>query len=313
MVIDNERGRAVMEYRGYNIIEKEDGLVVENIKDFNPVHIFECGQCFRWLKENDGSYTGVAGGRVANISYSDGRITIKNASQDDFIDMWFDYLDLGRDYSEVKKILSKDPILEKAIEFGYGIRILRQDIWETLISFIISANNMIPRIMKTVAVISKVYGDEISYAGKKYFTFPGIDKLAGSSLQELDVCRGGFRCKYILGTAHMIKEGVFDLEALGSTDTDEARKELTRLPGVGNKVADCVLLYSGTKQDVFPTDVWVKRVMEELYFKREASFKEIQEFAREHFGELAGFAQQYLFYYAREKKIGAKSVISGRK
>lgn len=295
-----------MDYNGYNVIEEKGRIIVENIRDFNAVHIFECGQCFRWLKEKDGSYTGVVKGRVANIRYDGDRLVINNSDMQDFKELWYDYLDLGRDYASIKAVLSRDEILKEAVNYGYGIRILRQDIWETLISFIISANNMVPRIMKIVAAIAKVYGEELYYNGNTYYSFPGVGKLASPSIEELDFCKAGFRCKYIINTSRMIREGEVKLSALNDMDTDMARTELTKFPGVGNKVADCTLLYSGTKYDVFPTDVWVKRVMEELYFKREASFKEIQEFAAERFGELAGFAQQYLFYYARENKIGAK-------
>lgn len=295
-----------MDYRGYEIIEEKDRVIVNDVKDFNAVHIFECGQCFRWLREKDGSHTGVVKGRVANISFDDGTLIINNSTGEDFRSIWFDYLDLGTDYSKIKAHLSKDDIMKEAMDFGYGIRLLRQDIWETLISFIISANNMIPRIMKTVAAISKVYGDEVQYKGQTYYTFPQVEKLADSAVEELEFCKGGFRCKYIVNTSRMISEGAVRLSAIKDMPTDMARSELTKFPGVGNKVADCTLLYSGTKQDVFPTDVWVKRVMEVLYFKREASFKEIQEFAANYFGEFAGIAQQYLFYYARENKIGAK-------
>ena len=295
-----------MDYKGYKVKEEKDRVIVENVRDFDPVHIFECGQCFRWVRQPDNSFTGVVRGKVANISYQDGTLVIKNSSLKDFQDIWFEYLDLGRDYGEIKALLDKDEHMKKAIEYGYGIRILKQDLWEVLISFIISANNRIPMIMKTVAAMSKLYGDEIQYDGMAYYSFPGADKLFEAGIEELEACRGGFRCKYILNTARMVKNGEVRLEELEGMDTGKAREELMKFPGVGPKVADCVLLYSGTKQDVFPTDVWVKRVMEELYFKREASFKEIQDFASSYFGDLAGFAQQYLFYYARENRIGTK-------
>ena len=295
-----------MDYKGYKVKEEKDRVIVENVQDFDPVHIFECGQCFRWIRQPDNSFTGVARGKVANISYQDGTLVIKNSSLKDFQDIWFEYLDLGRDYGEIKALLDKDEHMKKAMEYGYGIRILKQDLWEVLISFIISANNRIPMIMKTVAAMSKLYGDEIQYDGMAYYSFPSADKLFEAGIEELEACRGGFRCKYILNTARMVKNGEVRLEELEGMDTGKAREELMKFPGVGPKVADCVLLYSGTKQDVFPTDVWVKRVMEELYFKREASFKEIQDFASSYFGDLAGFAQQYLFYYARENRIGTK-------
>lgn len=295
-----------MEYKGYKVIEDREKIIVENVRDFDPVHIFECGQCFRWIRQNDGSYIGVAGGRVANIRYDDGVLEIVNSTFQDFQNVWFDYLDLGRNYSEIKRRLCKDEIMEEAIKYGQGIRILNQDLWETLVSFILSTNKRIPMIMKMVAAVARVYGEELQFGDEKYYTFPEADKLANSSVEELEICRGGYRCKYIVQTARMVREGIVDLSRLAAMNTGEARSQLTRLMGVGDKVADCTLLYSGTKQDVFPTDVWVKRVMEELYFNREASFKEIQEFARNYFGDLAGFAQQYLFYYARENKIGVK-------
>jgi N-glycosylase/DNA lyase len=293
-----------MEYRGYKFEQKGDKVIVEGVKDFHPIHIFECGQCFRWIREEDGSHTGVVKGKVANIKYEEGILTITNTNSDDFKKTWFYYLDLDRDYSLIKKEICKDEMMEAAIKFGHGIRILNQDTWETLISFIISANNRIPMIIKVVAAIAKVYGEEIKYNDKSYYSFPDPYKLASSSVEELEVCKGGFRCKYIVHSSGMIRDGIIDISKLSTMSSDEARIELNKFPGIGNKVADCTLLYSGTKQDVFPTDVWVKRVMEELYFKREASMKEIQEFAKSYFGRFAGFAQQYLFYYAREKKIG---------
>ncbi|MCX7842814.1 MAG: 8-oxoguanine DNA glycosylase [Clostridia bacterium] len=294
-----------MEHNGYKVREKGKSIVVEGVGDFNPVHIFECGQCFRWVRQDDGSYTGVAAGRAVNVSFLNEKLIIQNSTKEDFADFWHNYFDLGRDYSKIKAMLSKDDIMRKAIEFGWGIRLLRQDIWETLISFIISANNRIPMIMKTVAAISKVYGTRIEFDGKDYYSFPSAESLRDSEIEQLEVCRGGFRCKYILQTAKAVAGGFVDLSKLGAMSTPDARDSLMKLPGVGPKVADCVLLFSGTKHDVFPTDVWIKRVMEELYFKREASMKEIQDFAAGYFGSLAGIAQQYLFYYARENKIGS--------
>jgi N-glycosylase/DNA lyase len=239
------------------------------------------------------------------ISPEGRRLVIRNADFADFTEVWFDYLDLGRDYTAVKQKLSGDEHVRQAIVHGGGIRLLRQDLWETLISFIISANNRIPRIMKIVASISEAYGDKITYDGRTFYSFPSAERLAGSVLEQLMACRGGFRCRYIHNTARLVSEGSFSLDALAGLDSSKARDMLNQLPGVGDKVADCTLLYSGLKYDVFPTDVWVKRVMEELYFGRNASFKEIRQFSQEHFGDLAGFAQQYLFYYAREHKIGA--------
>ena len=293
-----------MKFKGYDIKFDEYGVTIEGIKDFDPLHTFECGQCFRWHREADGSYTGVVRGRVANVAYTPGELVLNNVPPEDFEQIWFDYFDLDRDYGEVKKAVAIDGIMQKAVEFGGGIRLLRQEPWETLISFILSSNNRIPRIMKIIEDISRLYGSELKYRGRKYHAFPDVQSLAACSLEQIEACRAGYRCGYIQRTAADVATGVFDLQKPAGLDTSSARNYLLQLHGVGSKVADCMLLYSGTKYDVFPTDVWVRRVMEELYFKREAGFKEIQQFAAEKFGEYAGIAQQYLFYYAREHKIG---------
>ena len=217
--------------------------------------------------------------------------------------MWFDYFDLGRDYRLIKEAVMTDGIMEKAVNFGSGIRILRQEPWETLVSFILSANNRIPRIMKIISEISRLFGTEIRYAG---------NHTTASRMHRSLRCKASSRLPSAgraTGAATYMKQLLlwpdrFDTERLATMQTADARKELMKYKGVGGKVADCVLLYSGIKYDVFPVDVWVKRVMEELYFGREAGFPEIHRFASEKFGQYAGFAQQYLFYYAREHKIG---------
>jgi N-glycosylase/DNA lyase len=293
-----------MEYRGYKIYTDKNDVKVYGVNDFDPVHTFECGQCFRWRREADGSYTVIAGSNAANISYLDGILKLKNTSIERFKEFWFDYFDLERDYSWIKRQIVKDEIMEEAVKFGNGIRILKQDLFETLISFIISSNNRIPMIMKVVASICRNYGNEIEYNGEKFNAFPEAMRLASTSLEELSGCKGGFRCKYIRTASEMVAKGEIDLTSLKGVDIDSCRNLLMKIPGVGRKVADCTILYSGTRYDVFPTDVWVKRVMEELYFKKEASFKEIHSFAVSKFGDLSGFAQQYLFYYARENRIG---------
>lgn len=293
-----------MYYRGYEIYEDGEGIRVEGISDFDPVHTFECGQCFRWYREPDGSYTGVVRGKVANVCWRPGVLKLDNVTLEDFKQIWFEYFDLGRDYGQIKQSVMTDEIMERAVSFGSGIRLLRQEPWETLISFILSANNRIPRIMKIVSEISRLFGAEQKYAGKSYYSFPDARTLAALSLEQIAECRAGYRCGYIHETAAAVAKSGFDADRLAEMDTADARKELLKYKGVGNKVADCVLLYSGIKYDVFPVDVWVRRVMEELFFGRETGFSEIQQFASEKFGQCAGFAQQYLFYYAREHKIG---------
>ncbi len=292
-----------MEYKGYLISTYDGGIAIKNVRDFNLTHVFECGQCFRWIKQQNGSYNGIVRGRAVNVSFNEDTLYITNATQQDFIDVWYQYFDLGTDYSKIKEILAQDEIMREAIKTGYGIRLLRQDFWEMLISFIISANNMIPRIMKIIESLSALKGKCIEIDNNLY-SFPEVFQLANCTLEELEQTRAGFRCKYIYKTSMLMNENTITKEMLLGMDTDTARNEIMKFPGVGPKVADCVLLFSGIKFDVFPTDVWVKRVMEELYLKKDSSLKQIQQFAKVHFGELAGYAQQYLFYHARLNAIG---------
>lgn len=227
------------------------------------------------------------------------------SSMPDGREFFQEYIDNKRDYSEIKeKISFNDANMEKAIEFGCGIRILKQEHWETLLSFIVSANNNIPRIISSIRKLSKTFGRPFQVNDETYYAFPTPQDILSGNEESLQKCGLGFRSKYIRHAAKMILNGEIDLNAIEKLDTDSAKKELMRINGVGPKVSDCVLLYSYGKYDAFPTDVWIKRIMETLYFDSEKKISEIHKFAREKFGAYAGFAQQYLFYYARENKIG---------
>jgi len=287
------------------VFELENGILLEDVKDFELPHIFECGQCFRWNREEDGSDTGGAFKKVINIKKEGSSVYIDNANIHDFKEIWYDYFDLGRDYGEImEKLKQIDDTMEKSVEYGNGIRILKQDEWETLISFIISANNRIPMIKRVIENLSQNFGEYIGeYRGRKHYAFPEIDTIAGLETEDIKFTGIGFRGKYVISTARLIKEGELDIYNLKKLPTKDARKELMKLPGVGPKVADCIMLFSMDKTDSFPIDLWVRRVMEYFYLPKGSSFKDIQEYAREKFGVLAGFAQQYLFYYAREFKI----------
>lgn len=289
----------------YSITEGDNKVIIKNIKDFEPKHIFECGQCFRWDKEDDGSYTGVAYGKILNVKKEGEDIIFSNTNLSDFKLIWEDYFDLKTDYDEIKNKLSKDPILKEAINFGYGIRILNQDEWEMLISFILSARNSIPMIKKSISMLSERYGKYIGeYNGKKYYSFPEANALDKLSIEELKDCKTSFRAKYIISAATIVSRGETDIYRIKNLSTEDARKELMRFTGVGPKVSDCIMLFSMKKHDAFPIDVWVKRVMEYFYLKKDTSLKDIQEYGQGKFGEYAGYAQQYLFYYARELGIG---------
>ncbi len=290
----------------YKIENREDSLIISELKDFKPSHIFECGQCFRWKKEDDNSYTTIASGRVINIIEDKDNFIVRGSSIEEWKEFWHHYFDLDRDYSQIKEELSVDPILQEAISFGYGMRLLNQDPYETIISFIISANNQIPRIKSAVELISNDLGDfVVSFKGKDYYSFPEPKELASKSEAYIrEKYRVGFRADRIREVSRRIAQGEFDHRCIYDFDHKKGKELLTTLPGVGPKVSDCILLFAYDKSEAFPVDVWVKRVMEYFYFKRNATKKELEESGEKLFGSLAGFAQQYLFYYAREMGIG---------
>lgn len=288
---------------------KEETYILKNVKSFEPKHIFECGQCFRWNLEEDSSYTGVVGGNVLNVRRVQDNIIIKGFCSDNIKDVCTKYFNLDTDYEEIKEKLSTiDDNLKISIEYGKGIRILCQDVWEALISFIISANNNIPRIKGIIERLSKKYGKEIKWNNESYYTFPTPEELSKASVKDLRLLGLGFRDTRVYQTTRMVKEKQIDLENLEKiVDINELREELLKFPGVGPKVADCIMLFSMKKFEVFPIDVWVKRVMTELYFNNDEdnlkvnpNNKRILEFAESKFGNLAGLAQQYLFYWRRE-------------
>lgn len=290
------------------IHEMQKGIMLKDVRDFELPHVFECGQCFRWNKQEDGSYTGVALGRVINLKKEDNNIYIDNTNADEFMDIWHSYFDLGRDYGDIKKQLGKlDETMMTSVKFGHGIRILKQDEWETLVSFIISANNRIPMIKKAIEALSENYGEFIDeYKGKKYFSFPKPEALCNLNIEDIQFSGIGFRAKYILSAAKLVASKDIDIYILRNMSTENAREQLMLFPGIGPKVSDCIMFFSMDKDDAFPIDVWVKRVMEYFYVPEGTSLKKIQSYAQEKFGSIAGFAQQYLFYYARELKIGRK-------
>ena len=273
---------------------------------FELADIFECGQCFRWNKEENGSYTGVFHNNVLNVEKKGNKIIFKGICEGNIEKICTDYFDLDRDYTKIKEELSKiDDNLKRSVEYGKGIRILNQDLWETIISFIISANNNIPRIKGIIERLSKAYGKKIVYNNKEYYTFPTPEELKNVTVADFRNLGLGFRDIRLYETTHMVLDKEVDLQKLDKLPTKLAREELLRLSGVGPKVADCILLFSTLKRfDVFPIDVWVRRVMNELYIKNEdenkVTKKEIQKLADEKFGDIQGLAQQYLFYWKRE-------------
>ena len=286
---------------------KEQKYIIKNIESFEPTHIFECGQCFRWNKEEDGSYTGVVGHNVLNVKKNENEVTITGLCSEKIEELCKKYFDLETDYETIKEKLSKiDDNLKISIEYGKGIRILKQDTWEALISFIISANNNIPRIKGIIERISKKYGKTIKWQGKEYYTFPTPEELSKASVTDLRKLGLGFRDTRVFETTRLVNTKQIDIYELEKIiHTKKLREELLKYPGVGPKVADCIMLFSMRRFEVFPIDVWVRRVMTELYFENETKIvpnnKQILNYAEETFGNLSGLAQQYLFYWRREK------------
>jgi len=285
------------------INQSENSVIISGIKDFNPKHTFLCGQCFRWNEEADSSFTGVAFSKVVNISCKDDEVTIKNITLAEYESQWKHYLDLDTDYNYIKSTFSSDEHVKKAQDFGWGIKILNQEIFECLISFIISTQNAIPRIKKIVSKLSEMYGSKIEYLGKTFYAFPTLEQLQSVSVESLAPLKAGYRAQYIVDAVQKLSSGEVKLADISSMPYEAAKAELMKIRGVGPKVADCVLLFSAGKKEAFPVDVWVKRTMQALYLGDGATQKQIEEFAANHFGTYAGVAQQYLFYYARENKL----------
>lgn len=286
--------------------------IYEDVKDFDLEHTFECGQCFRWNRQPDGSYDGIVRDRVVNIRVNndDGRkdMILSPCSAEEFEQLWMPYLDLGRDYSIIKRQLSeKDPIMKKAIQTGNGIRILRQDLWETMVSFILSQNNNIPRIKGCIEKLCEEFGKLINTSGstQPFYTIPTPEVLAQLEAEDLSVCRMGYRASYLIQTARQVLEmgGIKSLqEKLEKAENGTQVLEILQtFQGIGPKVANCIALFGAGRMDTFPIDVWVRRVMHELYGIDKKHTQEMEDFAKKHFGEWGGIAQQYLFYYIRER------------
>ena len=297
-----------------SVEEIKNGVILREVRNFNLKHIFECGQCFRWNLEDNGNYIGVAFGKVIELESIGEDVAIYNTDLAEFNEIWLNYFDLKRDYLSLKEEFARDPLLKQAVEFGHGIRLLQQDPFELIVSFIISSNNRIPMIKKCILNISKRWGEKIEYKGKIYYAFPNLEELHTAELEELSACSTGFRAKYIKDTVDKIYdnkkvevyEDNYDIDWIKSQTDEDCHQALQKFTGVGPKVADCIMLFSMNKYSAFPVDVWVKRAMQYFYLAPDVSLKKIREFAINKFGKKAGFAQQYLFYYARENNINVE-------
>ena len=293
-------------------VEVVDGIIVviaRNVAHLDIHKTFDCGQSFRFERVENSThgveYSGVAFGRLVSFAQDGDTLYIYNSDVADFENIWTPFLGLDRDYTAISKDIlrvGEGTVLERAEKYGRGIRILRQDAFEAVISFIISQNNNIPRIKKIIEAMSSAYGERIEVSegmmahiagSAEKYSFPTVERLASLSEQDLRELRMGFRAAYVLDAATKIRSGEIDLEALAALSTDECIEALCAVKGIGVKVASCAALFGMAKYDAFPIDVWIKRVAEK-YFADDT-----QPFCAARFGEYAGIAQQYLFYYER--------------
>ena len=273
------------------------------IKLYNIDHLsldetFLCGQCFRWEKDEDGTFWGVVGNYAAKMYYHDENTIFLESSNPDLI-FWSRYLSFSSDYNVIEETLWKNEILRPSIEKGRGIRILRQDLWETIVTFIISANNNIPRIKKIVSALCENFGEKIEFENKIFYGFPTPEVLSKLTVDDLKIIRAGFRDKYILDAAKKVASGEISLDEIKTMNDKDAKAALMKINGVGSKVADCVLLFALGRYKTFPQDVWIKRILSDLYGVDE---KDIASFAEKTFGSFGGVAQQYLYYYYAVEK-----------
>lgn len=283
--------------------------LVLDVDCFNLKYTLECGQCFRWktLSNEDNVYIGVIYDRVIKIMQNGNKLYIKSNKEENLNEVIYRYFDLNKDYNKIEtKISMIDDNVKNAVKNTSGIRILNQDFFETLISYIISANNNIPRISRSINDISKKYGNRVVFENEEYFLFPTPLQLSKVTEEDFKKCGVGFRARYLKHTVEDILNNKINIQEINNMTTEELRNILLKLQGVGPKVADCILLFSCRRSEVFPIDVWVERVMTNLYFKefgRTMKKKEILEYASTNFKEYSGIVQQHLFYNVREGMI----------
>lgn len=289
----------------YRYTIEGDNVVVSELTDFDLEQTLECGQAFHFDKLDEQDYIVVAKRKMLHISQKGEKnnveLTFHNTTYEEFDTVWRDYFDLDRDYASIKKeLLAKDDKLKEAITTKWGVRIMNQEFFEMLMSFIISQNKQIPHIKQLVFRISECYGTVAGEYNKKvYYNFPTVAELSKVQVEDYINMKTGFRAPYLYDAVRLCLSGEIDENNLVCLGDEEVMKELMKIKGVGAKVANCVMLFSLSRRSSFPVDVWIKKIMEKLYFGEEISKEKIMEFAKERFGNLGGYAQQYLFYYAR--------------
>lgn len=292
------------------IYTKKENTIIEGIEDFRLSQTLECGQCFRFYKQDENDYVIVAYKNLLHIKQENDTLIFYDCDINSVKTIWIPYFDLDRNYAEIKRfLLEKDNLLQDSINEKYGVRILNQEFHEMLISFIISQNKQIPHIKQLVKRISEEYGEYLGEInGKKYYSFPEVEILGTITEEKFREMKTGFRAPYLADAVQRLSENVISVDEFKGMDENAARRKLMEIKGVGEKVANCVMLFSLGYRNAFPIDVWMKRIMETLYFQGKDTKKElIADFARDMYGEYGGYAQQYLFCYGRDNHVGKQN------
>lgn len=277
-------------------------IIIKNT-DINLNDTITCGQCFRFYKMNDESFNMILSDRVINIKQDDDRLIVESNKEDDLEKIIIEYFDLNNNYNLInEEILKNDKTLKQSIELSKGFKILNQNPFEMLISYIISQNNNVKRIMKSVELLSIKYGEKVNFKNNDYYLFPSYEKLKSISKDDLKELGVGFRDSYIISALTLINNGTIDLNKIYDMDTDDALNYLMLIKGVGPKVASCILLFAYKKYDVFPVDTWVIQAMSKLYPNIKSSQKEIIKFAKKKYGKYSGIALQYMYHSMRNVK-----------
>lgn len=268
-----------------NIVYKNNDIILEGVACLDLDLTLDCGQAFRWVKNEDNSWSGVVKGVYLNISKIGDTIILKNTTRENYENVWKHYFDFDKDYTQICNTLKQDSLIAPTVDEYYGIRILNQDSWEALCSFVISQQNNIKRIKGIIDRLCRMYGEEV-YDG--FYAFPTAERLSELTVSDFEELGTGYRAKYLERLSKAVAKGEIDFEKIKALSLDEARKELLNIYGVGIKVANCALLFGFGFYDAFPVDVWMKRVME--YYP---------DGLPECFDGIGGIAQQYLFHWAR--------------
>lgn len=278
-------------------IKTKNEIVIKDLKQFNIKHILDCGQIFRYQINKDIAVV-YSKDKKAVVKTYDDKVVIESLD----VDYFEKFFDLETDYAEIKQKLSEDPLLKDAVDFGYGIRILNNDSFEMIVSFIVSANNNIPRIKKSIEFLCSKFGSNMG----EYFAFPTLEQLKSATIEDYKTAGLGYRAEYMFETVQNLNDEM--IENLKHMETDNQLKFLIALKGVGEKVANCIMLFGLGVKNVFPIDIWTHRVYNSIYNSNETNRKKIAKVLTDKYGNLSGYAQQYFYYYFRENKLGANKL-----